>query len=478
MRNSFIVNITLLLLINVLIKPAYIFLVEIPVQNTVGNEVFGMYWTFLNLIYIFQLLTDLGTYNFTVSELPQQRDRFSHIFSNIVAARLALGVLFFLLMVGIGAVFGYWQQDPQLYFMILVNILFVTSIQYVRGNVAALGHYFVDTWLSALDKFLMLIMMLYVLHVSGQGTFTIYTFAWVQMLAYAITFIVALAALLRHVTWELPSSTAIRQLMVRALPYAGLIALMALSTRIDPLMIEKIMEDGFEQAGLYASAYRLFDAMTMITLLFGSLLLPMFAELNKNIDGRTVLFYGALRLLLGVAIILAMMVITMRVPIMQGLYPQTTTESAIETLGILSLAFVCKGSLYVTSTLLTAHRAFKWLYVLFISAIVCNFGFNWLLIPNYGITGAACSTAATQLLSAVACVFACHKAGFIQWKLGEYVSIGAFVWAVIAVFVGMQVYQWNTSWLRILSVGFAFGLLFLGMNKRLLTQLSGSLIRR
>lgn len=475
MRNSFIVNISLLILINVLIKPAYIFFVEIPVQNAVGHEAYGMYFTFLNLVYIFQLLTDLGTYNFTLSELPKERERFAYYFSNIATTRLVLGGVFFLTMVGVGFLFGYWQEDPLLFSIIVFNILLVTSMQYIRGNIAGLGQYFIDTWLSALDKVLMLGILVYLLYIQKGSTITIYGFAWAQMAAYGIALFVALAVLSRHISWERPSLQAIRTLMKRAIPYAGLIALMALSTRIDPIMIERIMVDGFEQAGLYASAYRLFDAMTMLTVLFGALLLPMFAELYDRREGRTVLFYGAFRLLTGLSVVLALTVIVLRDEVMT-IYDETTT-SAIQTLGILCIAFVAKGSLYVTSTLLTAHRAFRSLYVVFLSAIACNFLLNLVLIPRYGIVGAAVSTMATQVLSAFACAWACHFLGFVRFDAKQYLKICLFAILSVLAFMGLQRWSPAMTWVSVLALACALGVVFLIVNRSLITQLSKRLVR-
>ena len=53
MKREFASNIALLILINLLIKPAYIFGVDRSVQNLVGAEDFGIYFGLYNFAFLF-----------------------------------------------------------------------------------------------------------------------------------------------------------------------------------------------------------------------------------------------------------------------------------------------------------------------------------------------------------------------------------------------------------------------------------------
>ncbi|MEZ4982583.1 MAG: hypothetical protein R2769_13570 [Saprospiraceae bacterium] len=50
----------------------------------------------------------------------------------------------------------------------------------------------------------------------------------------------------------------------KSLPFALVILLMSLYTRMDVIMIENMLEDGKYQAGVYGAGYRLLDASNMI----------------------------------------------------------------------------------------------------------------------------------------------------------------------------------------------------------------------
>ena len=55
------------LLANLLVKPLWILGIEVGVQNAVGNEVYGFYFSILSISLIFNILLDLGITNFNTA---------------------------------------------------------------------------------------------------------------------------------------------------------------------------------------------------------------------------------------------------------------------------------------------------------------------------------------------------------------------------------------------------------------------------
>src|SRR5439155_25245652 len=70
-------------------------------------------------------------------------------------------------------------------------------------------------------------------------------------------------------------------ILKKSYPSAILVLLMTFYNRIDVVMLERMLDNGAEQSGIYASAYRLLDATNMIAFLFAGLLLPIFARMIK-----------------------------------------------------------------------------------------------------------------------------------------------------------------------------------------------------
>ena len=476
-RNSFLVNIVLLVSVNALIKPAYLFAVEIPVQNHVGNDVYGMYFTFLNLAYIFQLLNDLGLQNLTYSELPRDRSAFPRMLSNIVSLRAILAILFIAVMAISGYALGYWRLDSRLFALVTANVFLISCLAYVRSNLSGLGLYFKDSLISVVDKLLMLIVLAILLYGPAKANFDIFDFVLVQTFSFLFAIGVGMLILQSHVRWVRPVWREMRLLLKQALPYGILIALMFLYTRLDAIMIEIMLSNGLEEAGLYASAYRLYDAVAMISFLFATLLLPMFSELDENRGARSDLYYGSLNLIVGMSLLVSFPIILYNSEIMHWLYT-STSSGAIASVAILMLAFIFKGSLFVTSTLLTSARAFRVLIILFGSSILLNFVANLVLIPRIGIEGASWATFMSQFYIALGCVYLCHNRSLIQIKWRDYARISGFGLLVMALFLLLYFQVWQYNWLMVSFLVLSLAILYLIMNHKQMAQLSKRISRR
>jgi len=60
MRRVFASNLLLLLAINAIVKPLYLFGVDLGIQNTVGTEEYGLYATWFSFAFLFGAIYDLG----------------------------------------------------------------------------------------------------------------------------------------------------------------------------------------------------------------------------------------------------------------------------------------------------------------------------------------------------------------------------------------------------------------------------------
>src|SRR3954468_15456095 len=67
----FLKGLSWLLVLNILVKPAWIFFIDRQVQNLVGNEVYGKYFALLSLSYLFYFLSDAGLSNMLNQRLAQ-----------------------------------------------------------------------------------------------------------------------------------------------------------------------------------------------------------------------------------------------------------------------------------------------------------------------------------------------------------------------------------------------------------------------
>lgn len=411
MQREFGLNIILLVAINLLIKPFFIFGIDRTVQNVVGTEVYGMYFTLLSLTYLLQIINDFGIQNFNSREVSQNRHLIHKYLPNILAIKLGLSLLFLLVVFMAGYLAGYTMYFHWLWWLALNQIL-VSLNFFFRTNLSGLGFYRTDSLISGLDKLLMIIFCSVLLWVPPfSQNFTIEYFIYAQTAALFITNLVSggLVWGKLHFSDNLKIKAKVSLLLLRkSFPFALVILLMSLYTRMDVLMIENLLPDGKYQAGIYGAGYRLLDASNMIGYLFATLLLPMFSRLLKEKQSIDVLLTYSFSLIYVGAVSIAIAAFFFQNEIMDLLYVDANSEFG-PVLGWLMFSFIGVAGTYIFGSLITAKGDLKRLNCLFVLGIVVNLGLNIVLIPNLKAEGAAIATLITQTLVFLGQFYLIHK---------------------------------------------------------------------
>jgi O-antigen/teichoic acid export membrane protein len=176
---------------------------------------------------------------------------------------------------------------------------------------------------------------------------------------------------------------------------------MTLYTRLDAIMIERLLADGLRQADLYASAFRLLDAANIAGYLIAGLLLPMFSRLLAAQESVQPLVRQGFQLLWVGSVALAAICWYHQESIMRSLYSDGSTYSG-QIMGWLMLSFIPMSAAYVHGSLLTAGGKLGQMNILFVLATLLNGILNMILIPDQGALGAAKATFITQMVVFVA----------------------------------------------------------------------------
>ena len=400
MKREFLLNIALLLVLNLLVKPFYIFGIDRTVQNQVGTEAYGLYFTFFNLALLLQIVHDFGIQNFNNRAISQHRQLLGKYFPNLLLVKLALSAAYLVLAMVVALALGYGAEIwPLLFWVLFVQVL-SSLLLFLRSNISGLGFYRTDSLLSALDRLLLIFLVGGLLLMESRiGPFQIEWLVYGQVAAVGITALIAFAVLRGHLTairfrWRPPL---VWWLLKKSFPFALVILLMTLYTRLDAVMLERMLPDGKHETGVYASAYRLLDASNMVGYLFASLLLPMFARLLKTKGSIGPLLETSFQLIMAGAWSLSLGVFFFRNEIAAWLYPDATPYWG-DVLGYLMLSFVAMSGAYIFGALLTANGRLGPMNRLFLVGIAINFTLNLLLIPHYKAFGAAIATLITQVL--------------------------------------------------------------------------------
>ncbi len=399
MQRKFLSNLVFLLVVNLLVKPFYVLGIDRGVQNEVGSEAYGSYFALFNLSLILNIFLDLGITNFNNRNISQNQHLLGKYFTRIIALRLLLAIGYSLLCLVIGLAFGYDAQQMGMLGLLCINQFLVSTVLFLRSNVAGLQLFRLDSLLSVLDRSILIICCGLLLWGGFTSEpFRIEWFVWLQTLALAITAVAAVAVVLRFGgTFIYRWDTAIfRTILRHSLPFALLILLMSIYGRVDSVMLERLLPDGDLQAGIYSQAFRLLDAANMIGFLFAGLLLPMFSRmLKQREDVRPLALLGA-KLLFLPTLSLALVSFHHGTDLMGLLYREHAQVSG-QVLSLLLFSFIPMAGTYVFGTLLTANGSLKHLNMIAMSGVILSILLNLWLIPTWGPVGAAAACLATQL---------------------------------------------------------------------------------
>lgn len=434
MKREFIINIILLLLVNFLIKPVYIFGIDARVQHLVGTESYGTYFAYFNFVFLFQFINDPGLQNWNAQHVPKNRETVGLYFNSLLKIKLIFGLLF--TIIALVASFGMGYTDQKIILFLCLNMFLSTLFIFLRGTIAGMGYYRVDSLLSVCDKVLMILIIGYFVWLSShQHQFDISTFIYGQGIAYFLSCIIALLFLFSKLDIRSHKLTLeyIKDVVKWSSPYILVLILMTSYNRLDGVMLGKMLDDNNFQAGVYATAFRFYDAANMIGYLFAALLLPMFAANIHDLEILKNLKEIGLRYVVISAVLIIISILFYGKDMLTMLF-DNITEEFVMVLYILMLSYFMVAIAYIFGTLLVAAGKIKKLNIVFGIGLLTNIILNLLLIPKYQAIGAAAATLATQTLVLVGQVLLVKSELNIANKAEEYVKPFLFIILSIIVF--------------------------------------------
>ena len=412
-----------LLLANLIVKPLWILGIEVGAQNAVGNSAYGFYFAIFNLAYIFNILLDLGITNFNTRNIAQHPQLITKHLSGILSIKLLLFVLYLVVTFTVGALMGYGSDEFRLLAWLTVAQFLNSLILYLRSNLQGLLLFRWDSLFSVMDRVLMILICGCLLWGPKfsifNSQFSIYHFVYAQVAAYLLTALTALVVILRKTHLSLPftpfHSLSLPFMLVilrKSAPFALLVLLMASYNRIDPILLRALASDA--DAGIYAGAFRLLDALTMICYLVSVPLLPIFSKLCKEQksaptnfqlstfnfqlqDALRLVFWPLMIFAVGVSVVCAIWA----EPLMDLLYPGRgalyVPAFRVVIFGLIPIAIT-----YIFGTLLTAGGHLRQLNIFAASSLLLNIVVNLLLIPRFGAAGSAWASLTAQTFMALA----------------------------------------------------------------------------
>jgi O-antigen/teichoic acid export membrane protein len=331
-QKDFVFNLCLLIFLNLLVKPFWLLGIDVGVQNSVGAESYGLYFSLTNFTLLFYMVLDMGTANYNNRNIARNSQLLDKHLSNYITLRLLLGVVYFVLIYVVALLIGYRGEQLRLLFWIGLNQFLSLFLLYVRSNISALQMFKTDSVISVTDKLLMILFCGLLLwgNVTDQSM-KIEWFVWSQTVAYLVTIAISLSivlkkANLRKLSWN-PAFFLV--IIKKSFPYALVTLLMACYYRMDSVMLERMLPSGTGamQSGIYASAFRLLDTLAMIGYLFAVILLPLFSKMLKQKEDVVPIVRTSFSLLFLFSVSAVVILYVYRDPLIHLFYPAIAESS-------------------------------------------------------------------------------------------------------------------------------------------------------
>jgi O-antigen/teichoic acid export membrane protein len=429
LKKHFLTNLALLIFLNLLIKPFWFFGIEVGVQNQVGEEIYGFYFSLFNFAFILNMLLDVGINNYNNRAISRDPALLKGHLAAIIPLKVFLSFIYAGVVFLSGKILGYTQEQFQLLWILVLNQFLASFILYFRTNISGLQLYRTDSFLSVLDRSLMILFTGLLLwgNITSKP-FQIEWFVYAQTSSYTLTLIIC-AGIVRFRSGSLFKGFRIAaslKILRASYPFALLILLMALFNRVDSVMLERMLDSGLEQAGIYAQSYRIFEAATQFSLLFAMLLLPMFSRMIRQKGNVNELVRTALPLLMVTGLSVACIAFYYKFEIIDLLYKAHTPYSS-NIFSILMVSFVFVSVSYLYGTLLTANHNLRHLNLMAALTVIINISLNLLLIPRYQALGAAIASLVSQAFYALSQMILSIRLLKIPANLDIMVRLAAFL---------------------------------------------------
>ncbi len=462
MQRKFLLNLLLIIFVNLMIKPLYLFGIDRSFQNIVGSFNYGIFYSLFNLTFILSVIIDPGITNFNNRHIAQNQHLLTKYFSNIAVIKLLLSVPF-IIVIGIWGIFfaNYSNYELEILAFLVISQIMNSYVLYNRSNLSGLHLFKTDTFISILDKLLMILLVgFFLISAKYQSMLDIRLFCILQSISFTITAIISFLIVKSYT--HLPkfkfNFLVFRIIIKESFPYALLALLMVIYAKSDTVLLKSIHPNGNEEVGIYAAAYRLFDAASMIAVLFSGLLYPIFARLIKEKEELAPMIKSGFSLLVYPAITCSLVLFYFRIPIMELLYNQHAYQSA-QLLGFLFGSFVASCITYICGTLLTANGNIKLLNKIAFVAVVLNLVLNYFFIPQYGSYASAIISCSTFTLVAIAHAYFSFK--MFKLKI-QGVTIIKFAFVVLStIMVSILLKNSTLTFLFGLILAFIYAILIL-----------------
>ncbi len=380
------------------------------IARALGKEGFGMYSTAMAFGFTASALADLGLYSVLIKEISQKDADEKRITAHIFFLRVLI-----LLFVSL-AVFAFAGIIP-LYSPVLKLAIGLGVVAFGFSSLSQLliaifqKHFSLENVAIAevVGRSAQLLLVC-IAFVSGWG---LYAFLWAAIIGAFFIFLVEWVLSRKFVSFGFEFNPwYARELFVAALPIGVSLVFTLIYFRVDTILLS-LMKPA-EDVGIYNVAYKVLEFAIFFPAVFAGIVMPLLSRyaLSQKEKFRDV-FQKSLDIIIIFAtpILFGGMILAPKIVVLAGGGEFAASAAPLRWL-LVAVWFIFLGNLLGRAIIaLNEQKKAAWVYF---GGMIFNVAANLVFIPRYSYTGAAATTAVTELIiTALLFVIITKKTGFV-----------------------------------------------------------------
>ena len=368
-----------------------------------GASVYGSYTLVASVLLLLDSISDFGTKVIGVKEAAgKEKKERNQLFMQVTWARLLTTLVAFVLGIILIFVWGGFAEIKGEVFVALMMIWFTS----VAGSLEIIFQTELRMELKVVMDIIFPLIFLIILLFWNSPISLMWVF-WVYLIARILSLSLGWKLLKKVLTsfkLEVFNKKFIFDFLKASWPMGiYMLIFTGYDRAVDSLMIDRFM--GVEQVAFYGLAYKIYSNMVQPVYYFVNSIFPI---LSGKFENKIILFKRSFLIVLG-ALIVIIPLAYLLAPLMIKILAGSGYESSVTVLRILLIPLFFSYINHLFGFTLIAKGGQKQLLVLGVITLVFNFIGNLIVIPKFGITGAAWVTGFTEGLACLLTVLALKR---------------------------------------------------------------------
>lgn len=356
------------------------------IARLIGAEQTGQYFFALSFTTVFVVFVDLGLTNVLIRESAKYKEKMQLYFSTIIGIKIVLAGLTYAALVGVVLARGYPVDTRHLVYLSGVTMLFDTLHLTLYGVLRAIGDIKWEAY-SIVGSQLITLML---------GS--IFLWLGLPLIFLLLAFTIASGMNVVYAVWVLHNKyhvllsprydSAVIVCIARiAIPFALAAVFARIYSYADTILLQEMA--GYTSVGWYSIAYKITFAFQFVPLALVAVFYPRFSEyFESNKEKLARMFELSMKYLLTIAFPIAVGIAVLAKDIVLTLY---TSEylPAVPALQILILSLIFSFISFPIGAFLNACNKQVHQTTIVGCVMVLNIALNLVLIPRFGVVGAA-----------------------------------------------------------------------------------------